>query len=43
MGTDSWGQNDSWAAHLRDQIATPVLPPQKKVKYPGKKKSKRSR
>jgi excinuclease ABC subunit B len=36
------------AAHLRDQIATlkndtPVMPPQKKVKYPGKKKSKRSR
>jgi excinuclease UvrABC nuclease subunit len=36
------------AAHLRDQIATlknatPVMPPQKKVKYPGKKKSKRTR
>ncbi|MGJ8645111.1 MAG: UvrB/UvrC motif-containing protein [Luteolibacter sp.] len=36
------------AAHLRDQIATlkndtPVMPPQKKVKYPWKKKSKRSR
>jgi hypothetical protein len=36
------------AAHLRDQIATlknasPVVPPQKKVKYPGKMKSTRSR
>ena len=35
------------AAHLRDQIATlknatSVMPPQKKVKYPGKKAKGRS-
>ena len=36
------------AAHLRDQIATlknttPVMPPQKKVNYSGKRKSKGAR